>query len=100
MIEKNMTMNMKMKKDLMKAKAMIYGQERKSLNDLRRMEQIRIYLKSHPERLTEELMAWIASYYMNYGYIRMRIKELYPEIVHENIMNNNFVRIPDHYEEE
>lgn len=87
-------------KSTMKAKAMIYGMERKSLNELSKTEQIRLWLNDHPECLTKELMAWVASYYMNYGYIRMRIKELYPEIVHENIMNNNFVRIPDHYEEE
>ena len=94
-------MNLRMKKnDLMKAKALIYGMERKNVDDLSRTEQIRIYLKSHPECLTEELMAWVASYFLNYGYIRMRIKELYPEIIHENILNNNFVRIPDHYEEE
>lgn len=81
-------------------KTMKMNMERKSLNDLSRTEQIRLYLNDNPECLTERLMAWVASYYMNYGYIRMRIKELYPEIVHENIMNNNFVRIPDHYEEE
>ena len=84
----------------MKAKAMIYGQEKKSLNDLSRTEKIRLYLNDHPECLTEKLMAWVASYYMNYGYIRMRIKELYPQIVHENIMKNNFVIIPERYEEE
>lgn len=81
-------------------KTMKMNMEKKSLNDLSRTEQIRLWLNDHPEYLTEKLMAWVASYYMNYGYIRMRIKELYPEIVHENIMNNNFVRIPDHYEEE
>lgn len=84
----------------MKAKALIYGMEKKSLNDLSRTEKIRLYLNDHPEVLTEKLMAWVASYFLNYGYIRMRIKELYPEIIHKNIMNNNFVRIPDHYDEE
>ena len=85
---------------MMKAKAMIYGMERKSLNELSKTEQIRLWLNDHPECLTEELMAWVASYFLNYGYIRMRIKELYPEIVHKNIMYNNFVRIPDHYNEQ
>ena len=85
---------------MMKAKAMIYGMEKKNLNELSRTEQIRLWLNDHPESLTEKLMAWVASYFLNYGYIRMRIKELYPEIVHENIMYNNFVRIPDHYDEE
>ena len=79
---------------------MIFGQEKKSLNELCKTEQIRIWLNDHPEALSEKLMAWVASYFLNYGYIRMRIKELYPEIIHENILNNNFVRIPDHYEEE
>ena len=84
---------------MMKAKAMIYGMPKKSLNELSRTEQIRLWLNDHPEALTEELMAWVASYFLNYGYIRMKIKELYPEIIHQNIMKNNFVRIPDHYNE-
>ena len=84
----------------MKTKALISGMEKKSLNDLSRTEKIRLYLNDHPEVLTEKLMAWVASYFLNYGYIRMRIKELYPEIIHKNIMNNNFVRIPDHYNEQ
>lgn len=78
----------------------IHGMEKKSLDDLTKTEQIRLYLNDHPECLTERLMAWVASYYMNYGYIRMRIKELYPQIIHENIMKDNFVRIPDHYNEQ
>lgn len=81
-------------------KAMIYGQEKKSLNDLSKTEKIRLYLKDHPKALTEKLMAWVASYYLSYGYIRMRIKELYPKIIHENIMMNNFIRTPDHFEYE
>jgi hypothetical protein len=89
-----------MKKDMMKAKALIYGMEKKNLNELSQSEQIRLYLNDHPEALSEKLMAWVASYYMNYGYIRMRIKEIYPEMVHEYLMNNNFVRLPDHYEQE
>lgn len=84
----------------MKAKAMIYGMPKKSLNELSRTEQIRLWLNDHPEALTEELMAWVASYYMNYGYIRMRIKELYPQIIHENIMKDNFVIVPSKYEQE
>ena len=84
----------------MKAKAMIYGMPKKSLNELSRTEQIRLWLNDHPEALTEELMAWVASYYMNYGYIRMKIKELYPEIIYENVMKNNFVIIPEKYEQE
>ena len=74
--------------------------EKKNMNELTRTEQIRIYLNNHPECLTEELMAWVASYYMNYGYIRMKIKELYPEIIHENLMKDNFVIVPSKYEQE
>ena len=81
-------------------KTMKMNMEKKSLNDLSRTEQIRLWLNDHPEYLTEKLMTWVASYYMNYGYIRMRIKQMYPDIIHENIMYNNFVRIPDRYEEE
>lgn len=84
----------------MKAKAMIYGMPKKSLNELSRTEQIRLWLNDHPEALTEELMAWVASYYMNYGYIRMRIKQMYPDIIHENIMKGNFVIVPSKHEQE
>ena len=87
-------------KNLKMKTTQIHGMEKKSLDDLTKTEQIRLYLNDHPECLTERLMAWVASYYMNYGYIRMRIKELYPQIIHENIMKDNFVRIPDHYNEQ
>lgn len=84
----------------MKMKALIYGMEKKNLNELSRTEQIRLWLNDHPEALTEELMAWVASYYMNYGYIRLRIRELYRDIILENIKNKNFVLMPEHYEQE
>ena len=58
--------NSKMKKDMMKAKALIYNMERKSFDELSKTEQIRLYLNDHPECLTEKLMAWVASYFMNY----------------------------------
>jgi hypothetical protein len=85
---------------MMKAKAMIYGMERKSLNELSKTEQIRLYLNDHPKALSEKLMAWVASYCMNYGYIRLRIKQMYPDIIHENIMKGNFVIVPSKYEQE
>ena len=88
------------KNDLMTGKAMIYGMDKKNMNELSKTEKIHLYLKDHPEALSEKLMAWVASYFLSYGYIRMRIKELYPQIVHENIMMNNFIRTPDHYEYE
>ena len=84
----------------MKAKAMIYGMDKKNMSELSRTEQIRLWLNDHPECLTEKLMAWVSSYFLSYGYIRMKIKEIYPQLVHEYVMNNNFIRIPDHYEEE
>lgn len=84
----------------MKAKAMIYGMKEKKMSELSQTEKVRLYLNDHPEKLTEKLMSWVASYYMNYGYIRLRIKELYPEMIHQYLINDNFVRIPDHYEEE
>lgn len=74
--------------------------ERKSVKQLGKTEQVARYLYRHPECLTENLMAWVASYYMNYGYIRMRIKELYPQIIQENLMNNNFVVITANSDEE
>ena len=74
--------------------------ERKSFKDLSRMEKICLYLHDHPEALTERLMIRVAARIMNYGYIRLRIRQLYRDIILENIKKNNFVTIPDHYEEE
>ena len=85
---------------MMKAKALIYGMKRKSIDEISKAEKICLYLHDHPEALSEKLMAWVASYYMNYGYIRMKIKELYPTILHENIMKDNFLIIPSSYEQE
>ena len=84
----------------MMAKSMIYGMPKKSLDELSRIEQIRLYLNDHPQCLTERLMIKVAATYMNYAKIRHMIKQMYPEIVHENIMNNNFVIVPDKYEQE
>lgn len=86
--------------NMMNTKALIYRMEKKSLNELTRMEKILLFLNDNPGALSEKLMAWVASYYMNYGYIRMKIKEIYPQLVNEYLMNNNFVRIPDHYNEQ
>lgn len=84
----------------MKEKALIYGMPRKSLNEISRTEQIRLYLNDHPQCLTERLMMKIAATYMNYGYIRHMIKQMYPKILHENLMNDNFEIIPEKYEQE
>lgn len=80
--------------------AQIHGMEKKSLNELTRTERIRLYMNDHPEVLTEKLMTYVAAFFLNYGYIRLRIKQMYPKIIYENMMNNNFVRIPDHYNEQ
>ena len=73
--------------------------KRKNFKDLSRMEKICLYLHDHPEALTERLMIRVAARIMNYGYIRLRIRQLYRDIIQENIKKNNFVTIPDHYEE-
>ena len=71
----------------------------KSFNQLSRNQQICLYLKDHPEALTEDLMIEVAARFMNVAYIRYMIRRLYQQIVKENIKKNNFVIIPDHYEE-
>ena len=73
--------------------------ERKSFKELSQQEKICLYLHDHPEALTERLMIRVAARVMNYGYIRLRIRQLYRDIILENIKKNNFVTIPDHYEE-
>ena len=42
----------------------------------------------------------IAATYMNYGYIRHMIKQMYPKILHENLMNDIFEIIPEHFNEQ
>lgn len=74
--------------------------ERKSVKQLGKMEQVARYLYSHPECLTERLMTHIAAYFMNYGYLRMRIKEMYGHIILDNVKMNNFVVITEHNDEE
>ena len=71
--------------------------DRMSFNQLSRNEQICLYLHDHPNALSQKLMLYVATHYMNIGYIRKRIKELYPKIVKNNIQDNNFVLIPEHY---
>ena len=72
--------------------------ERKTFNQLNRNEQICLYLKDHPEALTEDLMIEVAARFMNVAYIRYMIRRLYHQIVKDNIKKNNFVLVPDHYE--
>ncbi len=77
-------------------KRLLNRAERKSYDELDRDEQVCIYLRDHPECLTEELMTEIAARYLNLATIRLMIRKLYPRIVRENIMNNSFVIIPEH----
>lgn len=74
--------------------------ERKSFDELSRMEKICLYLHDHPEALSERLMIQVAARIMNYSYIRLRIRQLYWKIIQENIMNKNFVSVPEHYGED
>ena len=77
-------------------KRLLSRAERKSYDELNRDEQVCIYLRDHPECLTERLMTEIAASYINVVTIRLMIRKLYPRIVQENVENNNFVIIPEH----
>ena len=79
-------------------KRLLNNAERKSYDELDGDEQVCIFLRDHPECLTEELMTEIAARYLNLATIRLMIRKLYPRIVRENVENNNFVIIPEHYE--
>ena len=74
--------------------------ERMSFDDLGRKEKTCLYLKDHPEILTQELMGVVCTRFMNIGYIRKAIKNIYSQFVLENVTNNNFIIVPDHYGKE
>lgn len=74
--------------------------ERMTFDDLGRKEKICLYLKDHPEILTQELMDVVCTRFMNIGYIRKAIKNIYSQFVLENVTNNNFIIVPDHYGKE
>jgi hypothetical protein len=74
--------------------------EKMSFDNLGRKEKICLYLKDHPEVLTQELMDEVATRYMSCGYIRKAIKNIYSQFVLENVSNNNFIIVPDHYGKE
>lgn len=88
-----MNMKKRMQKRLMK------NLERKSFDELSETEKKCLYLRDHPEALTEKLMAHASAYFLNYAYIRLKIREIYPELLYEYLTNNNIVRTPSHYEE-
>ena len=73
--------------------------ERKTFNQLNRNEQICLYLRDHPEALTEDFMIRVAARFMNVAYIRNMIRKEYHQIVIDNIKKNNFVLVPDHYDQ-
>lgn len=72
--------------------------EKKSFSQLSKNEQIALYLRDHPEALTEDFMIRVAARFMNVAYIRNMIRKEYHQIVIDNIKKNNFVIVPDHYE--
>ena len=74
--------------------------ERMSFEELGKTEQVAIYLHNHPEFLTERLMTHVAARFMNYGYIRLRIKQMYGHIILDNVKKNNFVVITNNSNEE
>ena len=73
--------------------------KKKTVNQLSKMERICIYLHDHPECLTDDLMEEVATRFLNCAYIRQAIKNLYPKIVEYNVRKDNFILIPEHYEE-
>lgn len=72
--------------------------ERKSFSQLSKNQQICLYLRDHPEVLTEDLTLEVCAKFLNVAYIRYMIRRLYHQIVKDNIKKNNFVLVPDHYE--
>ena len=69
--------------------------ERKSFDELDDMQKMSLYLHNHKKVLSQELMKKVAEKYMNYAYIRKRIKQLYPQVVMTNLKEHNFVLIPE-----
>lgn len=91
----------KMNTNMMTAKSLTRKKmEVKTFDELSKTEQICLYLHDHPEVLTEELMTEVAARYMNYAHIRYMIKQMFSQILLDNVKNDNIVIIPDHYEEE
>lgn len=88
---------MKLKTNMMTGKSLY---SKKTFGELSKTEQICLYFHDHPEALTEELMTEVAARYMNYAHIRFKIKQLYSQVFLDNVNKDNFVLIPDHYEEE
>lgn len=74
-------------------------QRNKKCGHFNELEKIRIYMEHHKDEVfTEELMNELADKFLNYHYVRTKIKELYPRIIKTDIMNNVNL-IPDNDEE-
>ena len=63
-------------------------------------ERMRMYLENYAQEVFKpELMEELADKFLNYNTVRKTIKQLYPEILIEDILPNCNL-IPDNYEEE
>jgi hypothetical protein len=86
-------MKMKMGRTAMKRK-----KNKHPIGNFNELEKIRIYMEYHKDEVfTEELMEELAERFLNYHYVRAKIKELYPRIIKTDIMNNVNL-IPDNDE--
>ena len=70
----------------------------KTYGEFNELEKIRIYLEYNPEVFTDDFMDELANKFLNYNYVRKKIKELFPKIIERDIKNNVNI-IPDNYEE-
>lgn len=83
---------------MMKERLAMKKQRNKKCGHFNELEKIRIYMEYHKDEVfTEELMNELADKFLNYHYVRTKIKELYPRIVEADIMNNVNL-IPDNDE--
>ena len=71
----------------------------KTYGEFNELEKIRIYLEYHPKSIfTDEFMDELTNKFLNYNYVRKKIKELYPKFFEIDI-KNNVDEIPDDYEQ-
>jgi hypothetical protein len=83
---------------MMKERKPMKRKKNKKCGQFNELEKIRIYMEHHKDEVfTPELMNELAERFLNYHYVRTKIKELYPRIVEADIMNNVNL-IPDNDE--
>ena len=83
---------------MMKERTAMKRKKNKKCGQFNELEKIRIYMEYHKDEVfTEELMEELAERFLNYHYVRTKIKELYPRIIKTDIMNNVNI-IPDNDE--